>query len=252
MLTLWLFLLLFFFNCNFIQIMASNEVPIIPEILGVLLCIGPYLYIKAIVDPLLTLTNPPYFNFQVLSSNYLSYIIANFPVRAGSFVPVLQKAWATRLSALLFHVTRTACCWKGILLKYSPSFTRSILQSSCCWWIFGASNACEPFCFHFTSLHSASILLCRTPNECWPPRETNSRIMNPAVRSLCPGIWLLRRSYRAGNRGSSKVEHVCGCLCYSQVSLQNPHQSRRHLRHFAGIWLLLQANSLILRIYWRD
>lgn len=71
--------------------MASNKVPIIPEVFRVLLCIGPYLYIKAIVDPLLTLNNPPCVNFQVLSSNYLSYRIAIFSARAGSFVPVLQK-----------------------------------------------------------------------------------------------------------------------------------------------------------------
>lgn len=46
----------------------SNEVPVIPEILKCPICIGPCLYIKAIVDPFLTLNNPPHLKyFPVIS-----------------------------------------------------------------------------------------------------------------------------------------------------------------------------------------
>lgn len=65
--------------------------PVIPEILGVLLCIEPCLNIKAMLDHFLSLSNPPHLNIQVLSSNQLSYITANFSLRAGSFASILQK-----------------------------------------------------------------------------------------------------------------------------------------------------------------
>lgn len=165
-------------------------------------------------------------------------------MRAGSFVSFLQKepqVWGNY--SPMFCAQSAAEI--GFYSNSVPALQWTYYRVSYCWWIFRACGACEPFGFHFTLLRAVFMQSCWTPKQNWAPREPNGRKRNPSYQ--VPASWHLE--FWVSHRILLNVKHFSGCLLYSWISLQNPHQCMHLLRHFAGIWLSLPP--YILKIYWR-